>query len=256
MCRLLSWWRVFSVGHILYCGAFPACTSLSPVDISPMFLQAKSQKYEWAPELRGRGKKIAFPWAGSRALTSVMLVVVLMWSRTEMGEIMIVWCSGGGENGGRSWVIHYSGAGSLSNRTPPKTGKLKQRWLMFLPSLDWFLHHGNTETLMLNVFRTASLCADIMVYVLRQTYTPYQLHWDVCFSVSQSDSVSSISLDMFYGRVDLNLNHSWFNASENPFLFTFLLLDLAIFKVSTAILWGKENIVWICIHCFLLRAAQ
>lgn len=120
--RLLSLWRAFSVRHILYCWAFLACIiSISSQYFSPVPL---SQESQWEPQLRGRGTKIAFPSAGSQALTSVMMFrVELTWSRTEMGEIMIVWYSGGGENGERYWVIHYSGAGSLSNPTPPKTGK-------------------------------------------------------------------------------------------------------------------------------------
>lgn len=141
-----------------------------------------------APGTEGK-KKIAFPWAGSRALTSVMMFsVVLTWSTTEMGEIMIVWCSRGGENGERYWVSRYSGAGNLSNRPPTNDKKTQLQWSMFLPSPDWLLHHGNTQTSWLNVFRKTCCCTDTMAY--RQTNTSYQLHRESYVRLSISLSVS------------------------------------------------------------------
>lgn len=91
------------------------------------------------------------------------------------GEIMIVWCSRGGESEERYWVIRYSEAGSLSNCTSAKMGKARAWWLMLVPAPDWLLHHGNREAPLPDVFRKASRCAHIMVCVLRRTHSHYWL---------------------------------------------------------------------------------
>lgn len=210
----LNWWCVVQQ-HVGHCHCEELCFFLSGTfcivqrslhhHLQSIFLLCSSK-----PGVRSlnetqssgdEGKKIAFPWAGSGALTPVMMFSVeLTWSRTEMGEIMIVWCSGGGENGERYWVIRYSRAGSLSNRTRPKTGK---------PNCDdWCSSPHQIGCCIMGIQRLycwmcwgkASCCADIMAYVLRQTYTPHQLHREscVCPSVRLSDYLSAGYLTTWY----------------------------------------------------------
>lgn len=126
------------------------------------FASLSQESGDWMrPTALGPGKKIAFPWAGSWALTSLMMFSMeLTLSRTEMGEIMIVWCSGGGENRECFWVIHYSVAWQAVKSCPTNDRKAEPLWLMLLPSPDWLLHQGNTETVLLDIFRRKLCCID------------------------------------------------------------------------------------------------
>lgn len=61
----------------------------------------------------------------------------------EMGEIMIVWWSGGGEDGGLLLSDSLFGSWQPIKWLPTKGRRAELRWLMFLCSPDWLLHHGN-----------------------------------------------------------------------------------------------------------------
>lgn len=184
MCRSSSlWWAFFCLAHSILQN-FPRII-ISSQYFCPAPLSQESGVW-MKPTALGPGKKIAFPWAGSWALTSVtMFSLELTLSRTEMGEIMIVWCSGGGENEERFWVIQYSVAWQPVKSYPAKDRKAEPLWSMLLPPQDWVLHHGNTETLSLDMFSKKLCCIDCMVHVFRQTYSPYQHHQEsyVCPSV-------------------------------------------------------------------------
>lgn len=140
-----------------------------------------------------------FPELGVERRLLMMLSVVLTWSRTEMGEIMIVWCSGGAQNGERYWVIHYSEAGSPSNRTPAKTQEPNCDDLCLSPHQNGWCIIGITETLFAGcVYKEASCCARSVAHVLRRPRYPLDLNkswfdfsWDLEISlfVSFTDMV-------------------------------------------------------------------
>lgn len=99
------------------------------------------------------------------------------------GEIMIVWCSGGGENRECFWVIRCSVAWQAVKSYPTKDRKDEPLWVMVLPSPDWLWHRGSTEIALLDVFRKKLCCVDCTH--VQTNIHPHQHHQEshVCPSV-------------------------------------------------------------------------